>query len=292
MPDYICECCSFKTIDKGKFLKHNETSKHLKKMETFVKPEPQPEEPDLKEKVFMLEQTIQVLIQRIEVLENNQRAPIAPQPIAPQPIAPQPRAPQPIAPQPIAPRPVPEQESTKQEDRPDVDIDDIINHVNQITFIDFDEFIEEKYDGTTYTDYDKYVEKRLDDIDKKMLRNDENPFELLKQTYEEDSQKAIYKKMVKLIPKEIIKVRDVSRGKYSIYSNGEWLSSVSSTEKLEEIIKLLQDHIFLLEIIYMSAKDIYGTPINHDKYCLMTQKSGQGKDIWKSIVNDILEEYR
>ena len=31
MPEYTCECCDFKTIDKGKYLKHNETIKHLKK---------------------------------------------------------------------------------------------------------------------------------------------------------------------------------------------------------------------------------------------------------------------
>ena len=31
MPEYKCECCDFKTIDKGKYLKHNETIKHLKK---------------------------------------------------------------------------------------------------------------------------------------------------------------------------------------------------------------------------------------------------------------------
>ena len=30
MPEYKCECCDFKTIDKGKYSKHNETIKHLK----------------------------------------------------------------------------------------------------------------------------------------------------------------------------------------------------------------------------------------------------------------------
>ena len=78
MPEYKCECCDFKTIDKGKYFKHNETNKHLKKMETYVKQEPvkqepvkqepvqlepvkqEPvkQEPDLKEKVSMLEKTI------------------------------------------------------------------------------------------------------------------------------------------------------------------------------------------------------------------------------------------
>ena len=34
MPEYKCECCDFKTIDNGKYFKHNETIKHLKKMES------------------------------------------------------------------------------------------------------------------------------------------------------------------------------------------------------------------------------------------------------------------
>ena len=82
MPDYKRECCDFKTIDKGKYLKHNETIKHLKKMESYVKLEPAKQEPviqepviqepDLKVKVLKLEQTIEMLIKRIEVLENNQ----------------------------------------------------------------------------------------------------------------------------------------------------------------------------------------------------------------------------
>ena len=79
MPEYKCECCDFKTIDKGKYLKHNETIKHLKKMESYVKLEPVKQEPviqetDLNEKVLKLEQTIEMLIKRIEVLENNQVA--------------------------------------------------------------------------------------------------------------------------------------------------------------------------------------------------------------------------
>ena len=82
MPEYKCECCDFNTIDKGKYLKHNETIKHLKKMETYVKQEPvkqkpviqEPviQEPDLKVKMLKLEQTIEMLIKRIEILEKNQ----------------------------------------------------------------------------------------------------------------------------------------------------------------------------------------------------------------------------
>ena len=83
MPEYKCESCDFKTIDKGKYLKHSETIKHLKKIESYVKLEPTKQEPviqepviqepviqdpDLKVKFLKLEQTIEMLIKRIEVL--------------------------------------------------------------------------------------------------------------------------------------------------------------------------------------------------------------------------------
>ena len=49
MPEYKCECCDFKTIDKGKYLKYNETIKHLKKIESYVKQEPVKQEPVIQE---------------------------------------------------------------------------------------------------------------------------------------------------------------------------------------------------------------------------------------------------
>ena len=39
-------------------------------------------------------------------------------------------------------------------------------------------------------------------------------FELLKDTYDGNSEKAIFNKMCKLIPKETIKVKDISRGNF------------------------------------------------------------------------------
>lgn len=274
MPEYNCLCCQFKTNDKQKYGKHMLTTKHLKKMESYEEPKPQeaePQEEGLKERVIYLEDTIKVLMKRIEQLEQNQ---VSPQPLAPlQPV------------QPV--QPVKEPESPKQTDQPENDIDDVINHIEQSTFIDWDEF--RKDDG--FIDYDKYVEKRLEECDRKAFKQDENPFELLRHTYQDDSQKAIYKKMRKLIPKNIINVRDVSRGKFSIFSKGEWLSSVDSTEKLEEIIKLLQEEIGTLQVIHSTAKDMYGSPVTAEQFADWTIKANQGKDIYKPIVKDILEAY-
>jgi hypothetical protein len=252
------------------------TTKHLKKMETYEEPKPQdPEEEGLneeglKERVIYLEDTIKVLMKRIDQLEQNQSVQQPVQPVQ----------------QPV--QHVEEPESPKQTDQPKNDIDDIIHHIEQTTFIDWNEF--RKDDGSV--DYEKYVEKRLEDCDRKAFKQEENPFELLRHTYKEDSQTAIYKKMRKLIPEDIIKVNDVSRSKFSIFSNGKWLNSVDSAEKLEEIIKALQNNISDLDIIHSTAKDMYGRPVTADQFADWFAKSHQGKDIYKPIVKDILEAYK
>lgn len=271
MPEYNCLCCQFTTKDKQKYGKHMLTSKHLKKMETYEEPkqqDPEPQEEGLQERVIYLEDTIKVLMKRIEQLEQNQ------------PVKPVQQL------QPV--QHVEEPESPKQTDQPENDIDDIIHHIEQTTFIDWNEF--RKDDGSV--DYEKYVEKRLEECDKKAFKQEENPFELLRHTYKEDSQTAIYKKMRKLIPEDIIKVNDVSRSKFSIFSNGKWLNSVDSTEKLEEIISVLQDNINDLDMIHSTAKDMYGRPVTADQFADWFTKAHQGKDIYKPIVKDILEAYK
>jgi hypothetical protein len=69
MPEYNCDCCGFKTRDKGKYLKHNETNKHLTNMNSF--------EP----KVDLLEQIMKrldVLEKRLDVLKQDVEEPVEP----------------------------------------------------------------------------------------------------------------------------------------------------------------------------------------------------------------------
>ena len=287
MPEYKCECCDFKTIDKGKYFKHNETKKHLKKMETYVKPEPvkqepvkpepvkqEPvkEEPDLKEKVSMLEKTIEILIKRIEVLENNQVEKPADEP------------------QPLGVIESNEDVEPNEDGLPlPVDVDDIIHHIEHETFIDL-----EPYTKNNTIDWDNYVKEQLDEDIHLKMKNEKVPYEILKETYDENSEKAIFKKMCKLIPKDTIKIKDVSRGKFYIFCEGKWLNQVEATEKLEKMIDTLQRHITNLHIIYATCDELYRGcgSVFCENYSNYSEKVCQGNAIKKSIVKSILEYYK
>jgi len=65
MPEYSCECCHFKTIDKTKFKRHMESSKH-KELSTTPKVD---ELAELRAMVFELTNTINTLKQPIKIEE-------------------------------------------------------------------------------------------------------------------------------------------------------------------------------------------------------------------------------
>jgi hypothetical protein len=267
MPEYKCECCDFKTMDKGKFFRHNETNKHLKKMELFVKQDPEPESPqiekneeiDFKKKIVNLENTIELLIKRIEVLEKNQ---------------------------------VVKEDTTRVADLviEQVDINEIINHIEYETHIDLEPYTKHTNCGDTIQ-WDDYVKEQIDEDTRIEIKNHKVPFKLLKDTYEESSEKAIFKKLCVLIPKDTIKVNDLSRGKYSIYCQGKWLNSVEATEILEKMINLLQKNISNLHSIYISCEELY-REIDCDNFLKMNERVHEGNAIKKSIIKNMLEYYK
>ena len=63
--------------------------------------------------------------------------------------------------------------------------------------------------------------------------------------------------MCKLIPKETIKVKDISRGKFSIYCEGKWINQVEATERLEKLINILQRNISYLHYIHITCQELY-----------------------------------
>jgi hypothetical protein len=63
--------------------------------------------------------------------------------------------------------------------------------------------------------------------------------------------------MCKLIPKEIIKVKDISRGKFSIYCEGKWFNQVEATERIEKLINILQRNIGNLYYIHINCQELY-----------------------------------
>jgi hypothetical protein len=277
MPEYKCECCDFKTIDKGKYLKHNETNKHLKKMESFVKVEVS--ENPLQAKVDMLEQTIQLLIKRIEVLENKQDIKQDVSRVAEQV--------KPVVEKKIEPITVPVVEEPVIEL---LDIDIVIGHIETECYINFDEH--KTFQGDEeIVDLESYVKENLDENTQQKIANGEVVYPLLKDTYATNSEKAIFNKMCKLIPKESIKVNDISRGKFSLYC-GEWLNVVESTTKLETLIEELQVYIGNLHNIYTTCKDMYVTDHNPDNYVKIIDKVYQGKELKSKVIKLLLAHYK
>lgn len=264
MPEYFCECCNFKTPIKCKFQAHNETSKHINNMKSFVLPVK--EVNPLQSKVDLLEELVKSLIKRIEILE--QKEPVV-KPVA-EPVVK-------LVAEPVA--------------EPEVDIEDIIGHVQEQCFIDVDQ-ITKQYNDREIVDWDEYVKLHVNYDTQQKIANGEVVYELLKESYHTDSEKSIFRKMCKLIPKEIIKVSDVSRGKFSVFSCGQWLSSVESNEKLEIIITELQTYIGHLHNIYNTCKEQYGAKMEYEKYVKVIEKVFQGPEIKNKVVKLILQYYK
>ena len=218
--------------------------------------------------MLKLEQTIEMLIKRIEVLENNQVA----KPAVPLPVV------EPVVEQVVEPVVEP------------VGIDDIINHIEHETHIDFEPYTEHKEYGDVVK-WDKYVKDHLDENMHNEISNGNVVFELLKDTYDGNSEKAIFKKMCKLIPKETIKVKDISRGKFSIYCEGKWFNQVEATERLEKLINILQRSISNLHYIHITCQELY-REVDYENFIKLNEKVFEGNDIKKSIVKSILEYYQ
>jgi hypothetical protein len=63
--------------------------------------------------------------------------------------------------------------------------------------------------------------------------------------------------LFKLIPKETIKVKDISRGKFDIYCEGKWTIQVEATEKNVKLIDVSQLNISNLHNIHVNCQDLY-----------------------------------
>jgi hypothetical protein len=111
-------------------------------------------------------------------------------------------------------------------------------------------------------------------------------FELLKDTYDENSEKVIFKKMCKSIPKETIKVKDISRGKFSIYCEGKWFNQVEATERFEKLINILQRNISNLHYIHINCQELY-REVDYENFIKSKQKVFEGNAIKNSIVKSI-----
>ena len=182
-----------------------------------------------------------------------------------------------------------QEETIKEEpEEPEVDIDDIINHVffltmNEYVCLSDDVNIEEQ-------EWLNYVKQKLSYEEQYKIANNINPFELLRDTYKGTSETAMVKKITKLIPDNIIKINDISRYRFSVYSNGEWLDWIQSTRKIVEIIQMLQPYIVHLHNIFYTMDELY-RPSKIEEYDKIMHKVHQG-DITKSVLKNILLNYK
>ena len=182
-----------------------------------------------------------------------------------------------------------QEETIKEEpEEPEVDIDDIINHV---FFLTMNEYVCLSDDvNTEEQEWLNYVKQKLSYEEQYKIANNINPFELLRDTYKGTSETAMVKKITKLIPDNIIKINDISRYRFSVYSNGEWLDWIQSTRKIVEIIQMLQPYIVHLHNVFSSFEELY-RPSKIEDYDKIMCRVHQG-DITKSVLKNILLNYK
>jgi len=176
----------------------------------------------------------------------------------------------------------------------ETDIDDIINMVYGTFTIDLEPYKEATYEygqEKSIINYNKFIDNFFNNEDKKLLYEDKNPNPLLSHSYSAGIEQAIAKKMCKLIPNDIIKVKDEARNKYSICSNGVWLNPIQSEEKLQEIIKIFDDYIFELNNVYLFAKQSYGKEIQADEFVDLIDKIQTDDESSKRIIKIILSYF-
>jgi hypothetical protein len=178
---------------------------------------------------------------------------------------------------------------SQEDDKPTIDIDDVINHIDYDTYVDWDDYTIYR-DYAEFVDWDKYIKEKVDEQTIEKISQGLVPYTILEDTYKYDSCKAIQNKLCLLIPKNILKVKDFARKKYSIYCQEKWLSIEDSKEKLLEIINTLQHHIDTLHRIYFVCYEKY-KPHEWDKFLRLQEKVYQGKDIHNIIINRIIDIY-
>jgi len=93
------------------------------------------------------------------------------------------------------------------------------------------------------------------------------------------------------IPKETIKVKDTSRGKFYIYCKGKWFNEVEATERLENLINILQRNISNLHYFHVSYQEL-SREVDCDFFLKSNEKVFKGNAIKTSIIKSILEYYQ
>lgn len=71
MPEYVCECCHFKTIDKSKYTRHMESGKHMDISNNNMHTPKEDEIAELRAMIAELTKTVNTLNQKIDSLTSK-----------------------------------------------------------------------------------------------------------------------------------------------------------------------------------------------------------------------------
>jgi hypothetical protein len=164
------------------------------------------------------------------------------------------------------------------------DIDDIINDTFS-TLIDVVPYTKHNEDMPDTIDWEALVAEQIPTRIRMLITKENAYYEELNDAYKQDSVYSIFELLRKKIPKNIIRVADKARSKFYLYSNGKWLNPIDTTIKMNELITLLQDHLFQLHNIVSTICEIDG-----DTYLERLNKINQ-LDINKKIINQLIWWY-
>lgn len=230
-------------------------------------------------KVNMLEQTIQLLLQKLSNLPVKGVPPLKPLPteevVAEAEVV-------------AEEKPLPNEEGGAEPLFCPFDIADLISTIEQENYVDYNQYT--YYNNTIdkeFINWEEYITDHIKrDYQIKLANGNIDPF--LKECYDEGSIKAIYNKICSKIPQGSIKVIDISRNKATMYYDGEWLNQSKTIEKIEELIVLYQQSLYKLHHIYIGCCDKHKVDILGDTYLRYITNTFEGninQKIRKSILS-------
>jgi len=224
-------------------------------------------------KVNMLEQTIQLLLEKLKGA-----SPLKPQEAEKEGV-------EEVEKEEVEKEGVEEVENEVVEEPFDIAV--LISSIEQENYIDYERYIYYNKDiDKELMNWEEYITDNIKkDYQNQIAKGNIDAF--LKHTYDEGSVKAILHKICSKIPNGSIKVIDISRNKATLYCDGVWLNQSKTIEKIEELIVLYQQNLSKLHHIYIACCDINKVDILGDtylKYITNTFEGNINQKLRKSIL--------
>jgi hypothetical protein len=144
-----------------------------------------------------------------------------------------------------------------------------------------------KTDGLTKRiDWEAFILDNISPEIKNRMSIEDAVYEELKEAYKEDCVASIFNSFKKKIPREIIKIGDLSRNKFYIRNENRWLNKAESEEKIMEFVKYLQEQLTQFHNIWTNCCEV-----EPDLYSTRNEKVCGGNDEHQKVLKKILEWY-